>query len=175
MRELFVNHYNARSVRPVLFAEVASVRHRNAHGWEIPWPANPIDRADAFPGFVRWPSFDGQAAIPQVATQRKMVHGAGRSDSRERADFLQQLLIKCLPFRAQELGFSMERNDKRQRLIGFETGIKRLEPCETMEHQAGADEHDQRQRDLCHHEDTPQFASGASFRCSSSALFQTAL
>ena len=88
----------------------------------------------------------GARAVP--AREREAADRADRAHARQGLQLIDDSLIKLrLPFRRDRGG---QPDVKNKQMPGIEPGVDRGQPQETFHHQTGADEEDERDRDLGH-------------------------
>ena len=129
-------------------AEVAAAHERQPHRREVAGQDDAIDAAGPIVLRRPRPAVDVEAERPDVADQRRMVDGAGRLDAGQGAQPLDRGgEERGAPARVG-LGGALYRHRHRQHAARVEARIDRRRRGEAAQHEAGADQQDERQRQL---------------------------
>ena len=165
-RERLVHHRNERRARIVLKPDRAAGDERNPRRVRVGWPDIDVLHVDVFVG-LRRVSFDGRALSAHGSAERAVRGERGGVDSRERVQALVQLAVENSYVGRLVAGEPRVQSRKHQ-VLAIEAKPLLLEIQQAAREQSGADEQDERHRDLGGDEQFGR-AETAPARCDASA------
>ena len=130
--------------------EVAAHQQRNAHRLEIAGADRVQTRADQLV-LLRLIALHRDAVSPRAAPQHAEPREPGGLDARRRAHLREQVHRVLLDARAL-VAHQRRIGAECQQMLALEAEIERHQPVQAAQEQARADQQQQRQRDLRHHQ-----------------------
>ena len=138
---------------------VAPAHERQSHGGEVARQYGAVRRHRRLARKRGRPPLDGVGKAPDVARDRNVVDRADGRGSRDRGEAIEDLAVEGRPQSGRRVAGArdgdLERHDARR----VPAGVDRLQGEEAPRHQAGADQQDDRDRDLGGDEDVAQAAA----------------
>ncbi len=132
------------------------------HRREIAGKHDAVRGAGALSRRGEGPPLDRERPSPDVPREREMVDGARRRDAGERADPFEDLPVEGGPVPRRRLAAAGHRNRQRQDAARIEPGVDRLQGDERPDHEPGAGEQHEGERELRSDQDVAQAAAPSS-------------
>ena len=147
LRELAIDDGDARLFRRVEAREIAPLEHRNPHRLEVAGRERVHERLLIF-AVRRLVTLDPHAAVPFIPRQDRDRRGRGCRDAWRRAQPLEQLLVEGAGPRLV-VAAERRRDLERDQVVHRDAGFGALQVLQAAHEEAGAEQQQEAERDLC--------------------------